>query len=302
METEEQIVSVEPATSEVGFRLTDDDIEILCLIHQHRFLRREQISVLTNRHPVAVHRRLVKLGAANYVSALRLPQQKHIYRLHQAGVSALVARGWASEDSAVRRNRDHELKPLFLDHEMMLVDLHVVMTLASREGETRLLDWKEGRINHDQVVISDRHGSGRLPVQPDAFFKLEDSRWPADKNSAHFALEADRSTTAHLRFRDKMRAYWNYIDQGLPQRKFGVKRFRVLTVTLTPERARNLCALCKETVPVGAHKYFLFTSVKHFSLENPSGIFQPMCISPRDDLRHPLIPAPNQLQKEGAMV
>jgi len=302
METDGQIALGEPAANGSGFRLTSDDIEILRLIHQHRFLRREQISVLTNRHPVAVHRRLMKLGAANYVSPLRLPQQKYIYRLHQAGVAVLFMRGLASEENATRRNRDHELKPLFLDHEMMLVDLHVVMSLASREGETRLLDWKEGRVNHDEVLISDRHGSGRLPVQPDAFFKLEDSRWPTEKNSAHFALEADRSTTAHVRFRDKMRAYWHYIDQGLPQRKFGVKRFRVLTVTLTPERARNLCVLCKETVPAGAYKYFLFTSAENFSLENPSAIFQPMCISPRDDLQHPLIPAPTQLQKEGAMV
>ena len=118
----------------------------------------------------------------------------------------------------------------------------------------------------------------RMPVRPDAFFSLEDSRRPAGSNRAHFFLEADRSSEIHLKFGNKIRAYWHYLQQGLHVQKFGIKNFRVLTVTLTHERAKNLSKQAEEMLPKGAWKYFLFTSSKHFSLENPSPIFNDICL------------------------
>ena len=41
------------------------------------------------------------------------------------------------------RLRTSELKQLFLKHEMQIVDIHVMLSLASRGNEVRLVTWQE---------------------------------------------------------------------------------------------------------------------------------------------------------------
>ena len=142
-------------------------------------------------------------------------------------------------------------------------------------------------------------------MRPDAFFGLEDSRRPEGANRTHFALEADRSTTSHRQFKDKLRAYWNYIDQGLHAKKFGVRGFRILTVTLTEARARNLCTLAASVIPERGRKYFLFAPLKNLSAAYGDPISAATCHSARtagSNERYPLVPTPNELQKESGVV
>lgn len=273
--------------------LTDGDLEIFRLIYEYRFLRRDEISALTGRPPKRLHRRLLKLVQNRYLSVIRRPQQKHIYALARAALPVLVEQGRADPEILTQRLWTHELKPLFLNHETMLVDIHVMLTLAGRNRELRPVAWKEGAELHDSVMVSLPDGIRRLPIRPDAFFTLEDSQRPAEKNKARFFLEADRSTTTQARFSDKIRAYWHYLEQGLHTKKFGIKRFRVLTITLTNERAENLCQLAASILPERARKYFLFASLKQFSLENPGPIFDSVYLSSRSagtDRRYPLVP------------
>ena len=286
--------------SPVGLVLNSGDVTIFKLIYEHRFLRREHLSALTGRPSKRLHRRLFRLISAGYLSAIRLPQQKHIYSLGKAAVPVLVEQGIAPDDLLAQRTRVHELKELFLRHEMMIVDIHVILTLASRSSELCLVAWQEGRGLHDTVNVSERAGLRRLPVRPDAFFTIADSRRPEGANRAHFFLEADRSTATQTRFTNKIRAYWHYLEQGLHTEKFSIKTFRVLTITLTDERAQNLSHLAASLLPERARKYFLFTSLKAFSLENPAPIFGDVYLSARNTepgwRRFPLIPPPASAQ------
>ena len=278
-----------------GIVLTAADLDIFRLVLEHRFLRREHLQALTGRTGKPMHRRLLKLQQHGYLTiAMRLPKQKFVYGLTAASISELVAAGVATPDLLDERLRTHELTELFLRHEMMIVDIHTAMNLASAEGPLRLLKWQEGRMLWDSVDIVDRGNSIRLPIRPDAFFTLEDSRRPEGKY-AHFALEADRSTTNHLRFGEKIRAYWRYIEEGLHEKKFGVKRFRVLTITLTAARAENLSSLAKTILPERGWKYFFFGSLQPFSLKNPTPIFDEVWISPRTPERQPLVAEPKAL-------
>jgi hypothetical protein len=114
---------------------------------------------------------------------------------------------------------------------------------------------------------------------------LQDNRRPEGQNRAHFFLEADRSTTSHARFQKKIRAYWHYGQQGLHSRKFGIKKFRVVVVTLTWERARNLCEAAAKVLPQGpARQAYLFTAIKNVSMEEPTGILEDVFIRPSDYL------------------
>lgn len=278
-----------------GFVLVDGDVEIFRLLYEYRLLRREHIAALTLRPYKRLHRRLLKLVQQGFLATIRLPQQKHIYSLGKRAVSVLVEHGAADDDLLLQRIRTHELKEFFLKHEMMIVDIHVMLALATRGSVLALTAWREGRELYDSVQVAFHRGIEKLPIRPDAFWSLEDARRPTGRNTTHLFLEADRSTATQTRFQDKLRAYWHYLEQGMHVTKFGIKSFRVLTVTLTEERARNLCALACALLPEAARKYFLFTSIVHFSLDNPAPILGSVYRSPRDlteDTRYPLVPAP----------
>ncbi|MBX9660394.1 MAG: replication-relaxation family protein [Nitrospiraceae bacterium] len=275
--------------------LVPGDTDIFKLIYDYRFLRTEHISALTGRAAKRVHRRLFKLIHAGYLTSIRLPQQKHIYGLGKKAGAVLVEEGIAQPELLSERLRAHELKELFLKHEMMLVDLHVILALASRESDLRLVAWQEGRKLFDYVSVQDHDGVRKLPVRPDAFFTIEDSRRPDGANRAHFFLEIDRSTENQTRFKEKISAYWHYLEQGLHARKFGIKNFRILTVTLTDSRAKNLCDLAGSLLPERARKYYFFSALKNFSLENPAPILGDVYFSPRpggSETRYPLVPPP----------
>jgi len=301
MESENTLI----ASSEAGFLLTAGDLEIFKLIYEFRFLQMDHLVALTGRSAKRLDRRLLKLRRAGYLTTLRKLPHKYIYALARGAVCELVEQGSVDESVLADRLRAHELKDLFLKHEMLIVDLHVMLSLASRTGDLRLIDWREGRSLYDSVSVPDREGLVKLPIRPDAFFTLEDSRRPSGANRAHFFLEADRSTSSQARFTEKIRAYWHYLEQGLHAKKFKIKNFRTLTVTLTHERAENLCALAASIVPERTRKYYLFTSLKNFSLDNVAPILETVYLSPRSigtDVRHPLVPPPTPTQIQSAVL
>jgi hypothetical protein len=279
-----------------GFVLASGDSEIFRLLYEYRFLRREQMSVLIGRDPKRLHRRLLKLVDAGYLTSKKLPQQKHIYGLAKAGQRALVEEGRAGPDLLDKRFRLHELSEYFLKHEMMIADVHVILSLAGRSGALKLISWREGRGLHDSVTVAGHDGVEKSPFRPDAFFALKDSRRNEGQDLMHFFLEADRSRENHPDFGEKIPVYWHYLQQGLHEKQFGIKSFRMITVTITDERARKLAKCVAELVPQGAWKYFLFTSCKNFSLDNPAPIFDDICLRPggseTDHLRYPLVRPP----------
>ena len=288
-----------------GFVLSKWDLEILRFVWQHRFLRRDQLAVLTGRSPKKLHDRLLKMCELRYLKLLlKLPLQKHIYGIAKEGIRVLVSQGIAPMDLLDQRQRGHELTDYYLKHEMLIVDTHIALTIASK-GPIRLVEWEQGRQIYDSVMVDGE----RIPVSPDSFFALQDSRRPAESDVAHFFLEADRSSENHRYFQKKIIGAANYYRQKLHERKFKIKGFRVLTVALNEQRARELCTLAQSLLPEGsARKMFLFTSMESISLQNPETIFGHICFSPRDQdvtTRRPLMPAPPSaaaLQSESAVV
>ena len=98
--------------------------------------------------------------------------------LSLASIAELVAAGIATPALLAERLRTHELTELFLKHEMLIVDTHVIVNLAPGGNPLRLVKWREGKSLWDSVTVMERGGSRNLPILPDAFFTLEDSRWP----------------------------------------------------------------------------------------------------------------------------
>jgi hypothetical protein len=273
-----------------GFQLTTDDIEILKLIFDYRVLQIDHLIVLTRRHHKAIHRRLLKLCDRSYVSRIIHPGQKHIYVIGKEGVPILVEQGSAPKDLLETRLRHGELRELFLKHLLMVVDIHTALAQATRESYVNLVRWRQDSALHDRVEFPESGKKRRLPVRPDAFFTLEDTRRPTGKNQFHFFLEADRSTTTHERFQRKITAYWQYFQNGGHTEKLGIKTFRVVTVTLTKERAANLCQATAEMIPKPARKFYLFTSLERFFPANAEALLDSIFITPHDADLHRLMP------------
>ena len=232
------------------------------MIYDFRFLRRDHLSFLTDRPAKRLHRRLFKLVSLGYLTSIRLPQQKHIYALGRAAIPVLVDLGIAEPNLAVKRIRTHELKELFLKHEMLIVDVHVALTIAA--GATHFVTWREGRELWDSVSFADRQSQTRLPFRPDALFSIIDRRRDGQVER-NFFLEADRSSEIHPVFTRKLLAYWHYHEQQLHAKKFDIDTFRVLTVTVSQARADNLCrmtaAIPTSILPERARKFFYYTSL-----------------------------------------
>jgi hypothetical protein len=260
--------------------LIESDHNIFEHLREHRFLRLEHLSALTGRSYKRLHKRVHELQEAGYLTVRDFPQQKHIYGLAAKALPVLVQERGADPEIVSTRIRTSELSEFFFNHEMMLVDIHVTLSLASQSHEIKLLEWREGPSLFDRVTVG---GTGEeLPFRPDAFFRLEDGRRAEGRNRASFFLEADWSAGEnHNQFKKKLVAYWHFLEQGKHAEKFGVKTFRVLTVAKREERAKNLLKLVQETLPESAWKYFLFSSLNQFSMTNPGATFDAVHLSAR---------------------
>jgi hypothetical protein len=278
-----------------GFQLTENDIAILRQVYRHRLLQIDHLIALTERPHKRLHRRLLKLIERGYLARIVLPNAKHIYAIGRAAAPILVEQGIAPKELIDFRIRHHELKELFLKHALMIVEVHAALELATRNSHIKLVAWKEGQELFDSVSIREQGSERKLPVRPDGFFTLEDTTRPPGQNRVHFFLEADRSTTTHTRFQDKLKAYWQYFQTGGHEKKHGIKTFRVVTVTLTEDRAANLCRAAAEVLPPQAKKFYLFSSLRHISLSKPKSILEEIFITPRDHEAHRyrLVPTPS---------
>lgn len=255
--------------------IRDSDLEILSYCHELRFCTIDHLVALTGRHRQALNLRLKQLIAEKYIYRIKFPNpnQKHIYSIGNQGYKHLAYQGAIKLTDVPGRLRTNELKPLFLNHTLLVADIHTTLMLASRNSPLQLADWREGKGIYDSVTFYENGRKIRLPVCPDGFFSIVNIARPAPSNSLAFALEADRSTTTRRTFDDKIRAYCQYLEQNRQLKMYGVDWFRVVTITLTTARAENLADLADQTVPPRLKKFFLFTSRENFSFSNPDRMF-----------------------------
>jgi Replication-relaxation len=126
------------------------DIEILKFIHDYRLLRIHELEALTGRKYQRMHGRLKGLFDNRYLGRLEFPWKKDIYHIAKPGLTVLLREGLITDEQAERRVREGELKSAdFLEHELMISDFHVMLTLATYNSSFELVAWKEGTEIHD---------------------------------------------------------------------------------------------------------------------------------------------------------
>ena len=173
---------------------------------------------------------------------------------------------WLKRERATLFSRSAKSKKsfgrLFLEHGLLVSEIIVVFELACRQRRGIRFLWptnsQGGAPSHWSVTLNRRL---KCKVAPDAVFGLE----YAGRTCWYF-VEADRGTMPVTRrslekssLRRKFECYAATWEQKTSER-FGVHRFRVLTVTNKSDRAENMIDVCRDNVKAGTG-LFLFTTL-----------------------------------------
>ncbi len=264
-------------------QLTGRDREIIRQVHRHRFLRSSHIVALIGGSSQQVLRRLQRLFHHGYLERPRSQidyfhrggSQRMVYGVGVHGTRLLQQEENLSgrRDAGSADNRT--IGRLFLEHALLTSDVMVALELACRRnGRVRLLYSEEiplpesTRRQHEPFHWSLTLGNrAKVGLIPDRVFGLEYLDQPAGRNRAFYFLEADRGTMpvsrqtlAKSSFARKLLAYEATWQQNVHRNRFGFHRFRVLTVTTSAERAKNLAAAASRLER--GHGLFLFTDAE----------------------------------------
>jgi len=166
---------------------------------------------------------------------------------------------WGEKNRAVGR--------IFLEHAVLVSDVMVTIELACRKsGDVRLFYEDQLALHSEREPFQWRvktRGGIWLGVIPDRVFALEYADHAGQTQRVHFFLEADRGTMPVVRsgltqtsFYRKLIAYEATWTQKIHQRRLGIHRFRVLTVTTVAARVKSLLEACSQLKR--GHGLFLF--------------------------------------------
>jgi len=270
--------------TEVSCVLTPRDLSILQAVESFRLLTSEQIQLLAEGSDQGILRRLQVLFHAGYLDRLR-PQfvngggsAKMIYAITNKGIRTLHKEGLIQNPSKTDWNaQNRDLHDLSMGHTRLVSHIRATFLLACRANPNfTLLVWREGRQLQDTIEVALREKYATVPVAPDGFLTLLDA-----KGRTHFFVEADRGSMTLKRFTMKLKAYAAYYKQKKHTDKFGIKHFRVLTVTSSTARCRNLVKAAEAADDVReSARLFRFAAEKDLPLSSPESVLDKIWIAP----------------------
>ena len=272
------------------FRLTERDVEIIMYVYRHRLLDTPAIlALLGSGSAQQIKRRLQLLYHGRYLDRPRA-QLNEVFR-HPGSVPMVYALGnrgadvVASELGLPRRQIDwtaknRSVRSTFFRHTLLVSSIMVAFEVSCRKrGAVRLIDFDELLESKapEATRAHKRSGTwfvylpnlGRRSITPDNIFGLHFLDRPEGANKTFFFLEADRGTMPVVRrsatessIYRKLVLYHKTFRDEVHTKRFGIKSFRVLTVTESPKRARVNSMIKAAQRLDGLQELFLFTSTE----------------------------------------
>ena len=245
-------------------------LPVIELIEEYRFIDSEQIRALIGGARTNLCLKLQKLYHNGYVERWLLKtgegfgMRKIVYSLARKGVDVLRER----EPERLRKiyfpNRKRSEQ--FIEHELMISNLRVVLNLAAKQhGSAKLVDWIQSGIDGRFAELRKER------LIPDAYFVIK-----TQKAELHYFLEADRGTMHLSRFYEKVHRYRKFFRK---HRKKLPACFRVLTVTVNERHANNLRVTTIRGDPEGqGSERFWFCDEGSFVLDRPGVLLGPFCL------------------------
>jgi len=242
--------------------LQERDREIILAVYGNRFLRRDQIERLFFTTTSACNQRLIGLYQNHLLDRLYLPvdigSSQAVYALDKLGAHVVAHHHRVPHTRINWKRRHNKVEYFFLEHTVMVSEVHVALELALREkSDAELLSWRREAFLAKERLVDPDDCDMKLIVASDAFFGLE-----TKEGKSFFFVEVDMGTETLERFRQKLVAYRHYWKSGAYQERYSHKNFRVLTVATGSERTNNLIKVAES---VGARNMFLFATAEKMS-------------------------------------
>ena len=284
--------------------LTDRDIEILLALEKHRFLTTDHLMALTQSvSKQGMNKRLRRLYDAKYLDRPRAQmhamayadKRPMIYALGNAGAELLSNRFQMRLPDIYWTEKNRRVKEKFVEHTLGVADFMVAMEIACKEaGNIRMISREDILASAPEATRRKRHPFRwltrvhwnnewvEISIVPDAVFGLHYTDKPEGKNKAYFFVEIDRGTMPILRrdisqssFARKLHSYSDTFERKLHTELFGIRNFRVLTVTTSAERIGTMQAAFKAEIaskaPVGMFLFAEKASEKVLKWKNADG-------------------------------
>ncbi|MBZ0121641.1 MAG: replication-relaxation family protein, partial [Sandaracinaceae bacterium] len=174
-----------------------------------------------------------------------------------------------------------------LDHELLKNDLAVTLQLLDAQGAIELLRWETARDALADAVHLMRGSRGeRVALVADALAVIATPAGPTV-----LLVEIDMGTVSVARMRTKYEGYAAWWRGGGPERRFGAKSLRVLTIAKHEARTARLRAAAAERVGSDAHGLLWFASADVLDPDAPEKLLANAFCTARPDAKPlPLFP------------
>ena len=259
-------------------RLTDRDKRVIEWVYLFRFLTGGQIRLLEfeSVSKTACQRRLSLLYHNKYLSAIQKPthagygSSKRVYCLSQRGKEVISFMHDGMDPKNIKWNRkNNQVEIYFLEHTLAVNDVRVAFTISAKSLGYELKWIPEWELKALKEKVRDPENPGKsLAVTPDGYFILK-----GEGKVARFFIEADRATETNRCWKDKIRGYVEYVKTGQYYKRYKAESLRVLTITTTQERLKNLLST---TMNVKGSNFFWFTTKE--KILNNNVIIEPLWI------------------------
>jgi len=286
--TKRYIPSYKRADTPPPIQVTERDKQIILAVYEHRLLSAHQIEALffptnssaTHSRRSACQRRLQLLYHHSFLD--RLPQPiilgagrlPFVYALDEAGANFVTSHLGVDRAQVGWKPKHNQLGTQFQDHSLAVNDVRVVVQLLVNQGRVELVQWLD-ELTLKSAVMNEKvpylvHGARIERKYADGYFILQ---LPQTEQQAHFFLEVDRGTMSNSRWQDKVKAYQEFRQSRQSKRHYGTNNFRVLAVTTSDQRLKNLK---RATERAGGDHFFWFITQQEVDIWQPEMFLEPV--------------------------
>ncbi len=239
---------------------------LLGALASHECLATHQLAALVPVAEAAVGPVLECLLRRRQVRSLDHGASSRGYALTLRG-ARLLAELTGEEAPAVPRAKSSAL----LSHELTKNDLAVVLHLLDGAGRLNLLRWETARdALADAVTVVRGTKAQRIPLVADALAVVDAGAGPTA-----LLVEIDMGTVSLARMKTKYEGYVAWRKIGGPERRFGTKSLRVLTIAAQPTRMVRLRATAAEAAGSEAPGFLWFATADVLDVDAPETLFAP---------------------------
>ena len=279
-------------------RLTARDRNIILAVYRYRLLSAHQVEALLFRSEkphgkrTVCQRRLQLLYHHGFLERLPSPiflgegRQPYVYALARRGADLLATELDRDRADIGWQPKYNQVGISFVQHTLAINDVRLVLTLLAEDGRWQLTQWldeSDFRTAEFQDKVPYRVQGARMTrIFPDGYFTLQ---LPHLKQEAHFFLEVDQGTMSNKLWQDKMKAYYQFRQNGLSEQLYGTRNFRLLAVVNSRQRLTNLK---RATERVGGDRYYWFTTQATFDIWQPETLLTAPWAIAAQEAEHPL--------------